>query len=609
MIAGFRLCALTLLAGLAFAGTHVVPARPVHPIATNPSHTTASAVITSYCSTCHRNGRASLDLDGPMDLRDLRQNRASWEKVIQVLRNGRMPPRRFPQPTPEERVLLGQWLETELAHIQANGDFRYRLRRLRRSEYRNTIRDLLGVDVPPNDELPADESHWDLAHELPVISNEILGKYQATTDKIIAGLDLAQLIPAHVPGYLETLTLLVSTRLPAIDAEIARVFLASFTRHAYRRPVSPEEIDNLTTIFQHSTSAGIGFDDSLKAALRSVLLSPEFLYRIETPISSAAPDQVNEFELASRLAFLLWNSAPDAELLNLAEQGLLRANLSGQARRMLKDERLKNFALAFATDWLDLDKLAEADIDEDLRQAMRLETEQFVSQIIIQDRDLLELVSANYAFVNERLARHYGIRDVLGKQLRRVATVGTVRGGLLTQASILTTTSRGGETRPVQRGKWILDKILGTPPPAPPTGLLEAFDKTRKGFGAGSLREHLAQHRENPSCAHCHANMDSLGLALENFDAMGAWRANHNPIEAEHHPENDALNGPADLKKHLLKKRTQFVRAFADRLVSYAIGRKPLQMADAEDAARRPLFSRLILELVQSDTFQSRCLD
>ena len=348
-----------------------------------------------------------------------------------------------------------------------------------------------------------------------------------------------------------------------------------------------------------------------------MLTSPHFLYRVET---RPDPDDgtSTELELASRLSFFLWSSAPDDELLTLAEQGLLRQNLAAQARRMLRDPRTHTLAASFADAWLGLARLdAMKQIEAPLRQAMRQETEQFVAGIIQEDRSVLEFLDADYTFLNERLAAHYGIPGIEGDHWRRVAVAGTPRGGLLTQASLLALSAPDGEAGAVQRGKWVLGTLLGTPPPAPPSGLLEAFGKVPRNFGAGSARQLLARHRAQPSCAHCHAKIDGLGAALEDFDAAGAWRPQPRRLPGEEVvlPTGEPMNGPADLKRYLLKHRLLFVRALGGKLLSYALGH-PLQKRDGpilDDLAARvvddPRFSCVVLEVIGSDSFQARLVN
>jgi mono/diheme cytochrome c family protein len=323
-----------------------------------------------------------------------------------------------------------------------------------------------------------------------------------------------------------------------------------------------------------------------------------------------------QFALASRLAVFLWKSVPDAELLAQARRGVLRHNLAGQVQRMLKDSRARHFAAGFADSWLKLRRLyIVPGVDAPLLAAMRQETERFVEYIIREDRSVLEFLDADYTFLNERLARHYGIAGVRGDELRRVPVPGTPRGGLLTQATILMLTSRGEQTSPVHRGKWVLDNLLDTPPPAPPTGLLNALKQTRKAFEPGTVRQLLEQHRAHPSCAHCHSKIDGLGFALENFDAIGHWRTqdNHRPLDASATlPSGESFNGPVELKAYLRGKKELFIRCLSGKLLSYALGRSledsdraALAHVPERAAATQHRFGSVVVQVVKSDPFQT----
>jgi len=361
--------------------------------------------------------------------------------------------------------------------------------------------------------------------------------------------------------------------------------------------------------------------------LQAVLVSPNFLYRIEqdrpAPAGqSSAP--VTEYELASRLSYFLWSSMPDAELLRAAAQGSLRrpAVLTAQVKRMLHDA--KSFALVenFAGQWLqfknidvvrpDLQRFPE--FDDGLRLAMRRETELFIDNIIRNDGSVMELLDANYTFLNERLARFYGIAGVTGPDFRRVDVSGTPRGGgVLAHASVLTVSSYSTRTSPVLRGKWILENLLNAPPPAPPPGV-PPLDETKAG--SGTLRQQMEEHRKNPACSSCHASMDPLGFGLENFNAIGAWRTEDGkfPVDANGSlPDGRSFQTPTELKALLKADREAFVRGLTEKLLIYALGRgierydRPVVAAIADRLPSRDYkFSELVLEIVNSLPFQMR---
>jgi hypothetical protein len=363
-------------------------------------------------------------------------------------------------------------------------------------------------------------------------------------------------------------------------------------------------------------------------ALRKVLVSPEFLFRIEQVPAGTPPDspyRVSDLELASNLSFSLWSSIPDDELLGLAEQGKLRdpAVLEAQVRRMLADERSKALVSNFGGQWLYLrniqamspDPAAFPEFDENLRKALQQETEMFLESIVREDRSALDLLDADYTFLNERLARHYGIEGVQGSHFRRVQLRDEQRRGLLGQGSILAVTSYANRTSPVLRGKWVLDNFLGSPPPPPPPNVPSLKDRGDQGQVL-TVRQRMEQHRANPACAVCHTRMDPIGFALENFDAIGRWRTTDAGSEIDSSgvlPDGTRFDGPAELRDALLNSPEQFVNTIAEKLLLYAAGRK-LEYYDAsavrritrQAAADDYRWSALVLGVVRSTPFQMR---
>jgi mono/diheme cytochrome c family protein len=418
---------------------------------------------------------------------------------------------------------------------------------------------------------------------------------------------------------------------PAKAAEedgCARRIVATLARRAWRKPVTDADIRVPLKFYREASREG-GFEAGVEMALRAVLVSPQFLFRIEQDPAGVTPGtdyKLSDVELASRLSFFLWSSIPDDELLDAAVKNRLRqpAVLEREVRRMLADSRSEALVNNFAEQWLYLRNLASAnpdarlfpDFDDNLRQAFRRETEMFFESILREDRNVLDLLRANYTFVNERLARHYGIPNVYGSRFRRV-TFGPQdhRGGLLTQGSILTVTSYATRTSPVIRGKWVLTNILGTPPPPPPANvppLKEAADTGK----ALTMRERLAEHRANPACAGCHRLMDPVGFALENFDATGRWRTAENgtPVDAAGGlPDGSAFTGVTGLQKALLNRPELFVSTTTEKLLTYALGRG---VEDDDAPAVRGIvanargsdyrFSSIVLGIVNSTPFQMR---
>lgn len=412
-----------------------------------------------------------------------------------------------------------------------------------------------------------------------------------------------------------------------VDA-CARTILTNFAGRAFRRPATPKEVSEFLGYVDLARRQGDPFEEGIATALQAVLVSPNFVYRIERDRPSTdgrASVPVSQYELASRLSYFLWSSMPDAELLQVAGKGTLRqpAVLEAQVRRMLRDP--KSFALVenFAGQWLqfknidvlrpDLERFPM--FDEGLRQAMRRETELFLDHIFRNDRNILELLNANYTFVNERLARFYGIAGITGPEFRQVDISGTERGGgILAHASVLTVSSYSTRTSPVLRGKWILENLLNAPPPAPPPGV-PPLDESKAGQ-SGTLRQQMEEHRKNPACNSCHSRMDPLGFGLENFNAIGAWRTEDGkfPVDASGAlPDGRSFQTPAQLKSMLMADRDTIVRGLTEKLLIYALGRglerydRPAVSAIAAGLKSRDYrFSQLVLGVVNSLPFQMR---
>ena len=410
----------------------------------------------------------------------------------------------------------------------------------------------------------------------------------------------------------------------------AKQIIAKLARRAYRRPVTDADVQVLLGFYEAGRRDGNGFEPGIQFAIERMLVDPDFLYRVERDPAGLAPGtpyRLSDVELASRLSFFLWSSIPDEQLLDLAARGRLKepAVLEQQVRRMLQDPRSRALVDNFASQWLRLRNLAGQeresaeypDFDENLREAFRKETELFIESTIQEDRSVVDLLSANYAFVNERLARHYGIPKVYGSHFRRVALPqGDPRGGLLGHGALLTITSHPNRTSPVLRGKWLLESILGAPPPDPPADVPGLPDRGEDGKPA-SVRERLELHRRNPVCASCHAEMDPLGFALENFDAIGAWRDVGEagmPVDASGTmPGGVKFEGPSGLQAVLLGRRAGFAQTVTEKLLAYAVGRgltyhdRPVIRKITGAALPRDYrWSSLILGIVKSTAFQMR---
>ena len=406
-----------------------------------------------------------------------------------------------------------------------------------------------------------------------------------------------------------------------------RIF-TTLARRAYRRPVTAADLKAPMKFFEEGRKEG-GFEDGVEMGLRAILVSPEFLFRVEQDPAGAAPNSVyrlGDLELASRLSFFLWSSIPDDELLDAAIAGKLhdRAVLEAQVKRMLADRRSESLVTNFADQWLYLRNLDSAkpdmrmfpDFDDNLRQAFRRETELLFENVMREDHSILELITANYTFLNERLAKHYGIPNVYGSRYRKVTLDGDRdRGGLLRQGSILTVTSYATRTSPVIRGKWILSNLLGIPPPPPP-GPVPALKEEHKATQALSMRERMVEHRANPACAGCHKLMDPVGFAMENYDAVGRRRdvVDGKPVDASGGlPDGSKFEGVAGLEQAILRHPDAFASTFSEKLMTYALGRgtEPFDgpairkvVTEAEKNDYR--FSSFILGIVNSTPFTYR---
>ena len=415
------------------------------------------------------------------------------------------------------------------------------------------------------------------------------------------------------------------------DACAARI-LTTLARRAFRRPVSDRDIEPLLRLYRQSRGQGNSeaeFEAGIQTALQRVLVDPEFLFRIERDPAGAAPGtayRISDIELACRLSFFLWSSIPDEQLLNLAEKGRLRNSevLEQQVRRMLAGPRSKALTDNFAGQWLYLLNLRAVwpnpdvfpDFDVTLRDAFQKETELFFDSMLREDRSVLNLLDADYTFVNERLAQHYGIPNIYGSHFRRVAVTDENRRGLLGQGSILAVTSYATRTAPTIRGKWLLENILGTPPPPPPPNVPSLDVKTGQDGKPLTMRQQMEIHRANPVCASCHSRMDPLGFALENFDATGRWRTKDGNAAIDPSgllPDGTRFQGPAELRKILLSHPDQFVTTVTEKLLTYATGRgveyydQPAIRKIMHQAAPGGYrWSALILGIAKSEPFQMR---
>lgn len=581
--------------------------------------------IKQHCLSCHQGpkpkGGVSLeklvasakDSAGQIDL---------WSKVADQVRTKAMPPEGKPQPGLKELDAVNTWIDEKVLKLACAGPGspgKVTARRLNRTEYANTVRELLALSGGnPAEDLPADDVGYgfDNIADVLTVSSLHLEKYLSAAEKYVA-----QALANPVSR-----TALKLPHPSAIKVEGLEGYIRTFVERAYRRPVKDVELKKYTNLAKQVGDETKDLAQGLAAAFQAALISPYFLFRIEPdPVSPATVRDLNSFELATRLSYFLWSSMPDAELFNLAKSDELKKPevLEAQVKRMLKDKKSEAFVVNFAGQWLNLRNLDIAQPDtarfprfnDPLRYSMKRETEMFVSHVVREDRSVLDLLDSNYTFLNQALASHYGLPKVIGTEMRKVDLATNDRGGIVTQASILTLTSNPTRTNPVKRGKWILEVLLGTPPPPPPPGVEELKDD-KKSQLSGTLRQRMEQHRANPNCAVCHQKLDPLGFGLENYDAVGTWRTKENDQKIDSSgvlPGGEKFDGPQELKKILLQKKDLFTRNLADRLLTYALGRG-VEIADRcvvdkiAEAARAGDYkmSVLILEVVKTEAFRSK---
>ncbi len=486
------------------------------------------------------------------------------------------------------------------------------LRRLNRIEYDNTVRDLLGDQSRPALDFPADNgaegftNNADALTMSPLYVERLEEASRRLATNALANPEVVDCAP-----------------LAPESLACAGKVLARLAERAFRRPVQPAELARLTALVENTQAEGRSYEEALGMAITVILLSPSFLFRVETDSvpDDPKPHALTDFELASRLSYFLWSSMPDDTLFAYAEAGRLSSPrvFEAQVERMLDDPKAKAIVDNFATDWL-LHTMAETspdtatfpEFDADLGKSMTDETKAFLESFLLGDQGLDGLFDAKYTFMNERLARHYGVTGPVGTTLVRVPVdPKSHRGGLLTQASILTMTSIATRTSPVRRGEWVLSELLCTPPPPPPPDVPALAEKV----AAGTVRQRMEEHRKNPVCASCHSQMDPIGFSLENFDALGRWRTHDDgvPIDATGTlPDGTAIDGPVDLA-NAIKKDPRFADCVTKKLYSYALGRSPR----GYDAERLTALSRafvagkfktrdLIRNIVRSDAFRMR---
>ncbi|HIL24290.1 MAG TPA: DUF1592 domain-containing protein [Verrucomicrobia bacterium] len=550
-------------------------------------------ILQENCFSCHGDGEAKgdLSLDGFKTANDVHRGYKIWEKIRKLVLANEMPPqKKKKRPDAKQRALLTDWTRQTLDTFYRTAPpdpGRVTVRRLNRAEYNNTIRDLMRVDFKPARDFPADDSGYgfDNIGDVLTMSPLLMEKYFAAAERIAAK---AVAVPNADGRIVATPFQNFYFRYPAppkLRRNAAEGFVRTFLARAYRRPVRAEEVRRLMLLAKQVVDDGASFEHGIRMAVVATLVSPHFLFRWEfdgAPKNPKAIRSLNEHELASRISFYIWNSIPDDALMELARRGQLRKNLPAQIRRMLRDAKAQSLVANFTGQWLQLrnlemhqpDKRLFSAFNNELRADMRRETEMLFAHVMRENRSVVDLLDANYTFVNDRLANWYGLKKVKGGQFRIVSLKGTPRGGVLTHASVLTLTSDPNRTSPVKRGKYVLENILGTPPPPAPDNVPELESDAEL---KGTLRQQMVKHRENPVCASCHQKMDPIGFAFENFDAVGRWRTldNGEPINAASQLDSgEKFRDATGLRKILaVRKRDLFVRCLTEKMLTFALGR------------------------------------
>lgn len=583
---------------------------------------TIKPFMKQYCYGCHgeKNPRGGVNLAKYADVVSLQKDQVHWRKVVTMIRERSMPPRGTPQPKQDERDRISAWLAQTLDNVDEKllppNPGKILIHRLSRLEYNNSVRDLFGVDSKPADKFPADGGGgggFDNNADTLFIPPILMERYVEAAGQIMEEAPAARIF-------------VVKPSKTLAPRAAAQRLLGHHATRAFRRPAEPAEVQRLLALYDAATKRGEPFEAAVRYALRAVLMSPSFLFRVETDQASPEPYAITDFELATRLSYFLWSSTPDEELFRLAAQKKLRDPkvLEAQIKRMVQSPKFASFGESFSGQWLrvrDIFTAAQPDprryptFTPALRDAMYRETVEFFSSVLKDDASLLTLLDADYTFLNEELAKHYGVPGVTGPEMRRVKLADKNRGGIMTMGSVLTVTSYPQRTSPVLRGKWVLEEMLGSemPPPPPNAGGLPADDAPKEGL---TFRQRLEKHREKPECAGCHSRMDPIGFGLENFDAIGRWRTTigTQPVDAGGElTTGEKFSGPVELKKQLLNRKEEFVRNLVERMLAYSLGRgleyydiptvKRIAAAVVQDNYRS---STLIREIVKSYPFQYR---
>ncbi|MGE9270807.1 MAG: DUF1592 domain-containing protein [Verrucomicrobiales bacterium] len=543
-----------------------------------------------HCYDCHGDGlkKGELALDDFQSITDMQADRERWKRIRTHIDQRLMPPLDEEQPTPEERRTMVDWIDAAVFPVDPDhpDPGRVTLRRLNRIEYENTLRDLLGVTVQVKDQLPPDDSGYGFDN-----IGDVLTLSPAHLERLLATARLAldeALDRNPTPPHSKSHQAIFGERQQEESNEswATRIF-KSFAKKAFRRPLDPGEAERYLHFISLAQDEGRSFEQGVRHGLEAILISPSFLFREEPQPEPDNPNHihaVNEHTLASRLSYFLWSTMPDRELTQLADQGTLRENLDEQVDRMLSSPRARQFVDHFTGQWLQLRDLratrpsnrAFPDFDQSLRGDMARETRMLFSHLVRHDRPITDLIDANYTFVNERLADHYGLAGVEGDEFQQVSLDSTPRRGILGHGSFLLVTSHPSRTSPVLRGKYVLENLLDMAPPPPPPNVPQLTSPKKHGNKL-TLRQQMEKHRDDPGCASCHALMDPIGFGLQNYDADGSWRSEEHgkPIDVSGELDGGLkFHGADELRSLLLHHyEEEFLRSVASKMLTYALGR------------------------------------
>jgi hypothetical protein len=612
-------------------------ATPDRPAAPHPKFDSDIApVFNKYCTGCHAGAQPKGDMllkfKDEDDARSRSANDDFWSKVADELSSGRMPPAAVKnRPSDGERKLLVDWINNDVLTIAGKPDpGPLVFHRLNNREYASTIRDLLYLPADYNAaaDFPADErgdgfdNNSDTLTISPVLIEHYLDAAEKSVKKSFKPLDEGKGVLSAVPAQ-KILDASKSFKADFADSQAkVRINIETFLPRAWRRPVTKEEVDGIMKFAALSFAhAGESMSEATALAIRASLMSPNFLFRMEQdphPDGSGKVFALSEFQLATRLSYFLWSTMPDDELLAQARAGTLRRNLDAQVARMLKDPKAISLTRDFMGQWLEIRGLEQTpNLDKAMAASMKGETEHFFNYIVANNRPITDLLDADYSFVDARLAKLYGIPGISGDDFQKVQLDPAQRFGLITQASILTLTSKplgtGLRTSPVVRGKYILEnlfnqKIPPPPPDVPPLAVDDSHPLT------GTTRQIFEQHRTNPVCAACHARMEPYGFALENYAGNGAWRTQENgiPLDVSGEINGHKFTTPAEFRQVLLTREDDFRHAVVRKVLSYALGRgiqggdRPaIEQIVAQVKANGDTFNSVIMGVVQSFPFQN----